>query len=380
MEKKTKMTVCSNCKTEMPANAKVCPSCGAKNRKPFYRKWWVILLAVIAVIAVISGMIGNREERFDWNEVILSERLPEPGSNVGEIIANDSEYLSLNVDHLSQRDYEAYVEECQTMGYTVDQEKDGSLFDAFDEEGYHVSVGFLGEAMSISLQAPMELGTLNWPKSDLASLLPLPEPTVGKVDADTTDYCIIYVGEMPIEQFNAYADRCADAGFAADYERGDKYYRADDQNGNHLSLSYEGNQIVRIELHKNDEAQAADDSGSASSGEAASDPAQRDEASENAALVDGMRPEFKEAMDSYEAFMNEYCDFMNKYAGSDGTDAGMLNDYANYIDRYAQMVQDFEAWEDDELNAAEEAYYVDVQARVSKRLIETEQLLADMGS
>ena len=64
--------------------------------------------------------------------------------------------------------------------------------------------------------------------------------------------------------------------------------------------------------------------------------------------------------------MNEYCDFMNKYAGSDGTDAGMLNDYANYIDRYAQMVQDFEAWEDDELNAAEEAYYVDVQARVSK--------------
>ena len=49
MEKKTKMTLCSNCKAEMPANAKVCPSCGAKNRKPFYRKWWVILLAVIAV-------------------------------------------------------------------------------------------------------------------------------------------------------------------------------------------------------------------------------------------------------------------------------------------------------------------------------------------
>lgn len=48
MEKKTKMTLCSNCKAEMPANAKVCPSCGAKNRKPFYRKWWVILLAVIA--------------------------------------------------------------------------------------------------------------------------------------------------------------------------------------------------------------------------------------------------------------------------------------------------------------------------------------------
>ena len=30
-------------------------------------------------------------------------------------------------------------------------------------------------------------------------------------------------------------------------------------------------------------------------------------------LVDGMRPEFKEAMDSYEAFYDEYCDFIKKY-------------------------------------------------------------------
>ena len=27
-----------------------------------------------------------------------------------------------------------------------------------------------------------------------------------------------------------------------------------------------------------------------------------------------MRKDFKETMDSYEAFMNEYCDFMEKYS------------------------------------------------------------------
>ncbi len=30
-------------------------------------------------------------------------------------------------------------------------------------------------------------------------------------------------------------------------------------------------------------------------------------------LVNGMRPKFKEAMDSYEAFYDEYCTFMKKY-------------------------------------------------------------------
>lgn len=38
------------------------------------------------------------------------------------------------------------------------------------------------------------------------------------------------------------------------------------------------------------------------------------DADENEELVDGMRPEFKEAMASYEAFYDEYCNIMKKYA------------------------------------------------------------------
>lgn len=34
------------------------------------------------------------------------------------------------------------------------------------------------------------------------------------------------------------------------------------------------------------------------------------------------------------------------------------------------MVRDFEAWDDGEMNTAEAAYYLDVQTRVSKKLLE----------
>lgn len=96
----------------------------------------------------------------------------------------------------------------------------------------------------------------------------------------------------------------------------------------------------------------------------------KEKSSDNAELIDGMRPEFKQAMDSYEEFMNEYCEFMEKYAESGGTDVGLLADYASYVSKYANMVEDFEAWDDGEMNTAETAYYVDVQTRISKKLLE----------
>ena len=84
---------------------------------------------------------------------------------------------------------------------------------------------------------------------------------------------------------------------------------------------------------------------------------------------DGIRAEFKKAMDSYEDFMNEYCDFMKKYNKSNGTDVGLLNDYADYMSKYADVVKDFEAWDNSEMNAEEAAYYLDVQTRINKKLL-----------
>lgn len=86
-----------------------------------------------------------------------------------------------------------------------------------------------------------------------------------------------------------------------------------------------------------------------------------------------MRPEFKEAMDSYEEFMNEYCDFMKKYSQSDGTDIGILADYMDYMNRYAQLAEDFEAWDDSEMNPAETAYYIEVQNRINQKLLEVSE-------
>lgn len=89
-------------------------------------------------------------------------------------------------------------------------------------------------------------------------------------------------------------------------------------------------------------------------------------------LIDGMSPAFKEAMDSYEEFMDGYVAFMKKYS-ENPNDLDLLSDYATYMSQYADFVDAFETWEDEEMNAAETVYYIEVQARVSKKLLEVAQ-------
>lgn len=368
MSKKPKMVLCRNCNTPIAKNAKICTSCGAKNKKPFFKRWWFALFIIILILGGIGSISRNKKEKFDWNEVELCERLPKPESNVGTIISNDSDNLNLHVERTSKGDYNAYIEECQSMGYTVESEKTGDNYTAFDEEGYGLDLSYIGETMYIDLNAPIEMGILNWPKSEIASLLPIPKSSVGKVSTDTADGCYIYVGETSMDDFNAYAGECSDNGFFVDYERSDKFYNAKDENGNKLSLSYQGNNVMVIQIRKPDETETGQESEQPSVTEQETEP--KENSSGSAELIDGMRPEFKQAMDSYEGFMNGYCEFMEKYVESDGTDVGLVSDYASYMSQYTGMVEDFEAWDNGEMNTAEAAYYLDLQTRVSKKLLE----------
>ena len=50
-----KMIKCKSCNKEIASNAKVCPNCGAKNKKPFYKSIWFWVIIVIIVIGVVGG-------------------------------------------------------------------------------------------------------------------------------------------------------------------------------------------------------------------------------------------------------------------------------------------------------------------------------------
>jgi len=86
-------------------------------------------------------------------------------------------------------------------------------------------------------------------------------------------------------------------------------------------------------------------------------------------LVDGMRPEFKEAMDSYEAFYDEYYDFIEKYT-ADPTDMSLLSEYSDMMTKALDMDEKFAKWDEEEMNNEELKYYIEVSSRVAQKAID----------
>ena len=78
-------------------------------------------------------------------------------------------------------------------------------------------------------------------------------------------------------------------------------------------------------------------------------------------------------MDSYEAFIDEYVAFMKKYSDSNGTDMSLISDYTKYMTKLDDANKKFEKWNDSNMNAEESAYYIQVQTRVNKKLLEAAQ-------
>ncbi len=101
-------------------------------------------------------------------------------------------------------------------------------------------------------------------------------------------------------------------------------------------------------------------------------PVQETPVEEKIEQTGGIGTEFKSAMDSYESFMTEYVDYMKKYKANP-SDISLLSEYSKYVSKYADMCKEFDKWKDKQLNPDEMAYYVDVQARVSKKLLEVAQ-------
>ena len=78
-----------------------------------------------------------------------------------------------------------------------------------------------------------------------------------------------------------------------------------------------------------------------------------------------IRKEIKDAIDSYEAFIDEYCEFMKSYDTSDYT---LLTKYASLLTKMTEYTSKMEEISKKDLNAEELSYYTQVYLRCAQKL------------
>lgn len=336
-----------------------------KTARPITKRWWFYVLIAVVVIAAINAFTGGKKnDKINWDNVELHQRLPVPPSNKGSLYTNTAEELSVHIDKVSDDRYTAYLSECIAKGFTVDADKGTSDYSAYDAEGYFLSLSHIGERLSISLEAPMAFGRISWPTSVLGQQVPAPKSTMGKFNYEYENHFSVYIGDTSKAAFDQYVTDCAAAGFHANYDKGDTYYRADNAAGSHISLTYKGNNVMLVELEA-----PKGTSGTAPDSEPVTPTPDESDKSDQQENTSGLRSDFKAAMDSYEAFVDEYVAFMEKY-NNNPSDIGLIADYASYMRKYADFAKKFEQWENEDLNDDELAYYIEVQTRVNQKLLD----------
>lgn len=211
-----------------------------------------LALAGILIIpfsfAVASSAKDSGAKRYDWSDILLSDVLPEPESNKAEIKNNEDKYLCMYVYDTSYDDYQDYVSSCQDTGFSLEAAQTGQSFDAFNDGGYKLSLGYTedDEKMLIDLKAPKEYGTLVWPDSKIANMLPAPQSKKGEVTADDDTGFQAFIGDTDTSAFKAYKDACVEKGFKVDAADGHNMYTAKNSEGYNLTLSYEGNNVMSV--------------------------------------------------------------------------------------------------------------------------------------
>ena len=86
--------------------------------------------------------------------------------------------------------------------------------------------------------------------------------------------------------------------------------------------------------------------------------------------VDGVDPELKAFLDSYEEFMDEYILFMKKYMDDPGNAVSMLGEYASIMEKYGEFAEAVEKYDEKEMSTADAKYYLEVTNRINQKMLD----------
>lgn len=102
---------------------------------------------------------GDTAEQIDWANITLSKVLPEPQSDMMELLYNGDDWLNVTIHDISENDFLEYIRWCKDdYGFTVDSDSFDGYFYAYNQDGYCVTLFYTetSKELSIDLSAPSE--------------------------------------------------------------------------------------------------------------------------------------------------------------------------------------------------------------------------------
>jgi len=224
----------------------------------------LIIVAIVAIVIIVGVFVvlsgndnGNYDDYTDYNSTYewpssgLATSIPEPTIKTGHIQNHYDIMMDFYLYKATLDDFETYVSECKEVGFTIVEKETGTDYSAYNEDKTrYVDIEYYEDSnkMYVVVRAPEEWSEINWPKSDIAELIPQPDSLIGKVNTDSAETLDVDISNVSLKAFNEYINKCIEVGFDVDYNRYEKSFNASDKNGYYLSIDLETFDVMNIRL------------------------------------------------------------------------------------------------------------------------------------
>ena len=178
----SKMTQCKSCAKEIATSAKSCPGCGAKNKKPIYKRVWFWIIAIIIVIGATGGS-GTDDSKEINSGNIESEQEVSQNNSENTTAENKSEN---KVEDNIPTEYKSALKKAKLYADTMNMSKAG-LYDQLTSE--------YGEKFTVeAAQYAIDNITVDW-KENALKKAKLYQETMSMSPAAIYDQLISEYGE-----------------------------------------------------------------------------------------------------------------------------------------------------------------------------------------
>jgi RNA polymerase subunit RPABC4/transcription elongation factor Spt4 len=98
-----KMIKCHACNKEIASSAKTCPSCGAKQKKPIFKKWWFWVLVIIFIGIIFPKGEKNADDATPNNnqqEEVVEGSIGKPYPKDQKVTVGEVDWQIVSVENI----------------------------------------------------------------------------------------------------------------------------------------------------------------------------------------------------------------------------------------------------------------------------------------
>ena len=243
--------------TNLNSNNNQKEDAGKEQQKSKKKNFKILLATILPIIimCIITSIFGpmlikKAEQDRLIKTLVLASCLPELPVRPIEIKENSNTILKINQKNIDKQTYDKILAKVKEK-YPLDNKDISTSYEAYDSNGTKIILKPQFDTLEIKIRKLSHYGDIIWPTSGFASTIPKPLSTKGIISINRDEYFSADIQYMTKEDLRNYFEQCKQYGYNLNIrELSQKIYESKNQNGDRLSLRYDGGNVVSITVEQ----------------------------------------------------------------------------------------------------------------------------------